>query len=241
MPHDYHLAVRVVRRGESGMAEFYLVRHGQASFGTDDYDRLSPLGMQQSRWLGEYFAERGIVFDRVITGTMQRHRETADAICEGLGPQPLRDLHPGLDEYDFLALFDALGEGHAESKRQAWADKSSFYPKLKQILQLWAADRLPGALPERWSEFARRVADARDFIAQSGARRVLAVSSGGPIGMLAAQALEAPAAAAIELNMQIKNTAVSHFYFNRQTVRLAGFNYVPHLDRPDRFAAITFG
>ena len=39
------------------MAELYLVRHAQASFGTDDYDRLSQLGHRQSRWLGEYLAE----------------------------------------------------------------------------------------------------------------------------------------------------------------------------------------
>ena len=38
------------------MAELYLVRHGQASFGAADYDRLSERGEQQSVWLGEYFA-----------------------------------------------------------------------------------------------------------------------------------------------------------------------------------------
>ncbi|HEX5612745.1 MAG TPA: phosphoglycerate mutase family protein, partial [Burkholderiales bacterium] len=49
------------------MAELYLVRHAQASFGTEDYDRLSELGRRQARWLGEYFAERGMRFDRVVT------------------------------------------------------------------------------------------------------------------------------------------------------------------------------
>jgi phosphohistidine phosphatase SixA len=50
------------------MALVFLVRHAQASFGTHDYDRLSELGRQQSRWLGEYFAERGVRFARVVAG-----------------------------------------------------------------------------------------------------------------------------------------------------------------------------
>jgi broad specificity phosphatase PhoE len=37
------------------MGTLYLVRHGQASFGADDYDQLSPLGQQQTVRLGEYF------------------------------------------------------------------------------------------------------------------------------------------------------------------------------------------
>ena len=43
----------------TGLAELTLVRHGQASFGAANYDQLSDLGMQQSRWLGEYFAAIG--------------------------------------------------------------------------------------------------------------------------------------------------------------------------------------
>jgi broad specificity phosphatase PhoE len=50
------------------MAELYLVRHGQASFGTDNYDELSPTGYTQSRWLGEHFAQSALEFDRVVIG-----------------------------------------------------------------------------------------------------------------------------------------------------------------------------
>ena len=30
------------------MASLYLIRHGQASFGSDHYDQLSPLGQRQA-------------------------------------------------------------------------------------------------------------------------------------------------------------------------------------------------
>ena len=58
------------------MAQLFLVRHGQASYGAADYDRLSELGWRQARWLGEHFAERGIRFDVHVRGTPRRHDET---------------------------------------------------------------------------------------------------------------------------------------------------------------------
>ena len=223
------------------MAEFYLVRHGQASFGTDDYDRLSTLGQQQSLWLGQYFAERDIQFDRVIVGTQLRHRQTADGICRGNGQSLIFDEHAGLNEYDFHALYKALGDEHAQLKRLASGGKRDFYTGLKRVLQLWANQQLTGSVPESWDAFAQRVADARQFIQQCGARRILVVSSGGPIGMMGRQVLEAPAQIAIELNLQVRNTSFSHYYFNQQSVTLASFNNIPHLDQPDRLDAISYG
>ena len=50
------------------MGNLYLVRHGQASFGADDYDQLSELGQAQALRLGEYWRERGMKFDAIYTG-----------------------------------------------------------------------------------------------------------------------------------------------------------------------------
>jgi hypothetical protein len=44
----------------------------------------------------------------------------------------------------------------------------------------------------------------------------------------------------IELNMQVRNTSISHFYFNKSNIRLSSFNNIPHLDSPDRLDSITF-
>ncbi len=91
------------------MGTLYLVRHGQASFGADDYDQLSPLGRRQSVRLGEYWRERGMTFDAVITGTLKRHRQTWEGIAEGLGLSRDDVLPwPGLNEYDSEALIGAI-------------------------------------------------------------------------------------------------------------------------------------
>ncbi|WP_137896486.1 phosphoglycerate mutase family protein, partial [Ramlibacter sp. 2FC] len=70
------------------MGTLYLVRHGQASFGADDYDQLSELGQRQSLRLGEYFRSRGLVFDAVLTGTLRRQVQTWEGIAQGLQARP---------------------------------------------------------------------------------------------------------------------------------------------------------
>ena len=60
------------------MGVVLLVRHGQASFGTDDYDVLSETGWEQARLLGAWLAGRGVTPDVVVRGGMRRHRETAE-------------------------------------------------------------------------------------------------------------------------------------------------------------------
>ena len=65
------------------MGTLYLVRHGQASFGAQDYDQLSELGQRQSQRLGEYFQHKGLRFGQVLTGTLKRHQQTLAGICGG--------------------------------------------------------------------------------------------------------------------------------------------------------------
>ncbi len=223
------------------MAELFLVRHGQASFGEADYDRLSSLGERQAFWLGEYFAERGLTFDRVFTGTLRRHRQTAEALFDGAGWSLPCEEDAGLNEYDFHALFAALGSEHESLKASADGGQHVFYKGLKQVLQLWSEDRLGGTAPETWREFVQRVENARQRIARCGGRRVLVVSSGGPIAVFARQALQAPASAAIALNMQLRNASFCQYFFNSEAFQLASFNSVPHLDRVSRPSSITYG
>ena len=224
------------------MAELYLVRHGQASFGADNYDELSPSGRTQSGWLGEYFAQANLRFDRVVIGTMQRHRQTADAILAAMGgPQIELAQDAGLNEYDFEALFAAVGDEGLPAGLSATSSKKDFFKGLRHVLQLWADDRLPGAVPETWQQFQTRVQRARSAIQRTGGRRVLVVSSGGPIAVTAQQVLQAPAASAIALNLQIRNSSVCQYVFNDDAMSLVSFNSVPHLEHAERREFVTYG
>ena len=231
------------------MGQLYLVRHGQASFGSSNYDQLSELGLQQAVWLGEYFAERNIQFDRLITGTQLRHRQTLEGIASGLTKDLIQtqslmqtaEAHPGFNEYDFYALFASLTDKHAHIRAYATGDKRGFYKGLKELLKLWIADELDGPIPERWSDFYQRVADAMKFATQKEVERVLVVSSGGPVGTITSQAMKSPPEIGIELNLQVRNSSFSHYFFNQHSLRMGTFNAIPHLDLPHRLSAITYG
>src|ERR1700760_4014849 len=96
------------------MGVIYVVRHGQAAFGTDHYDRLTEIGFSQSRELGAYFGRRKLRFDAVFTGTLRRQIETADTILE-TRPEievSAREVMGGLDEYKPEAILTAFTGEH---------------------------------------------------------------------------------------------------------------------------------
>jgi hypothetical protein len=46
---------------------------------------------------------------------------------------------------------------------------------------------------------------------------------------------------AIALNLQIRNSSLSQFFFNAEAFHLASFNGIPHLEDPERLAWRTHG
>lgn len=222
------------------MTTLYLVRHGQASFTAANYDQLSELGYRQSAWLGEHFAARGITFSRVVCGTLERQRQTARALLDAMGSSQAVVEHPGWNEYSGDALYRAYhGEGWAAER--AKGDVREFYRTIKAALLDWSEDRLAGPLPETWREFGDRVAAAMRAACEGLPHdaNVLAASSGGAISRGVSSLLGAPAQAAIELNLQYRNSAFCEIFASPRSMRVVSFNCIPHLDRPDRHDAIT--
>jgi broad specificity phosphatase PhoE len=219
------------------MAELVLVRHGQASFGADDYDKLSELGWRQSRWLGEYFAERGIEFDRVVRGSLRRHAETLVGIAEGAG-RPIDGVEDArLNEYDAHALLNAHLKG--EAKPQG-GDRREHFRILREAMYAWTDGTLTGAPHEPFSDFRNRVLAALAAAREGRAKRVLVVSSGGPISTVLAEVLGMPLRGVVDLNLQTRNTGITELQAGANRIHCISFNNVPHLDRPDRAGALTY-
>jgi broad specificity phosphatase PhoE len=214
------------------MGHLYLVRHGQASFGAADYDQLSPLGQQQSEQLGRYWAERGQTFDAVLTGTLRRHAQTWAGIAKGAGltMEPL--LWEGLNEYDSTAVIREIHPQPLEKPETPERYRHHFR-LLRDGLAAWMAGTTsPQGMPS-YVDFVRGITSALDHVRdQHLGKNVLIVSSGGPISTAVGHVLGVDPERTIDLNMRIRNSAVSEFQFNPKRHTLLTFNTLPHLDAP---------
>lgn len=216
-------------RSNNGMGQLYLVRHAQASFGAPDYDQLSALGERQSLRLGEYFAAKGIVFEAVMTGSLRRHAQTFAGIAQGAGLKHTPLVLRGLNEYDSAAVIAAVHPQPLPKPDTPQAYRH-YFRVLRHGLTQWAQGAVvPEGMPT-YAEFAGGVREALDHVRRQHSAKVLLVSSGGPIGSAVAQVLGAGPQAAIDLNMRIRNTAVTEFSFNPTRHSLLAFNSVSHLD-----------
>jgi broad specificity phosphatase PhoE len=216
----------------------YVVRHGQAAFGTDHYDRLTDIGFAQARLLGAYFARRNLKFDAVFTGTLRRQRETAQGIAEAhpeLGTTIQPETFPGLDEYKpeavLMAFTGSVPAPAIEAARRDPVVVRDHFRVLREALLAWAEGRTtPQDMPS-WPAFQEGAIAA---LIQARQRfpdgNVLIVSSGGPIAAMVTGVLNAPPATAVELNLRIRNSSLTEFAATPRRHNLVSFNGLPHLD-----------
>ena len=223
------------------MGQLYLIRHGQASFGAEDYDNLSELGHKQAERLGAYFRQKNLQFDAVITGTLRRHTQTWQGISKGAGykHEPLE--LPGLNEYDSHAVIATI---HPEKLEKP--DTPEMYRHhfrlLKDGLTQWMNGVVsPVGMPS-YDGFQRGVVNALDHVRKTHSAdktsgksgNVLIVSSGGPISTAVGHILGTTPETTIELNLRIRNCSITEFAFTPKRHMLVTYNTLPHLEElPD--------
>lgn len=213
------------------MGEITLVRHGQANSAADneeDYDRLSDLGFQQARWLGEWMRAHDGPFDEVYSGTLRRQRETLAAM--GWADAPRDERLNEITYYTLTAEMDAL---HPETQRTGPEDFATHFPA---TLQAWKDKRIKGT--ETWDAFTGRVRDVMAMAAQPG-KRVLCVTSGGIISRAVADLLGLDIPRMAQIALPILNTSVHRIHVTPHGPILSAFNGSPHLDHADRLSART--
>lgn len=221
------------------MGNLYLVRHGQASFGADDYDVLSPLGHQQAVRLGEYFKNKGLVFDAALTGTLQRQVSTHEGICKGMQTTPQALQWPGLNEYDSHAVIATVHAGKLDKPATPEQYRHHFR-LLKDGLKQWMDGVVsPEGMPS-YSDFVLGVTSALDHVRKACTGNVLLVSSGGPISTAVGHILGCSPEATIELNLRIRNSSVTEFAYTPKRHMLVTYNTLPHLDAPEHADWITY-
>jgi broad specificity phosphatase PhoE len=234
------------------MSDIYLVRHGQGSFGSANYDRLSDLGREQSQLTGVHFAELGVKLDALYSGTLERQRETAELFARayaGESGTPLPVIsEPAFNEYEGDAILKhyAASLDPAELARlgfpELMRERSKFQLFLERAARAWVDGELVAESLLPWTGFHGRIAEAlaRIMREQGRGKSLLVATSGGVIGTLVAHVLGLRNHVGIELNWAVHNASITRLIYSGERVSLSMFNALPHLDRADRKRLITY-
>jgi broad specificity phosphatase PhoE len=228
------------------MGMLHLVRHGQARFASEDYDRLSELGQRQCQALGRWYAARGQRFGAVLTGTLTRHRQSLAALGDGFGALPAAKELPALNEYDSEALLRAALAEPALAPREPLPAATTpegyraHFRLLRQALAAWTAGTLVAEGLPAHASWRAGIAAALDHVRTQCEGDVLLVSSGGPIATATAHVMGAPGEAWIELNLRLRNSALTEFSVSPKRQVLHSFNTLPHLGTPEHADWVTY-
>jgi broad specificity phosphatase PhoE len=231
------------------MGTLFLVRHAQASFLEKNYDKLSERGEAQARLLGEYWAQRNIVFDRVCVGPRIRQQDTIklmSAASEKAGvkfPEPL--VLAEFDEYQGEAVLERSLPGlleadqgirdlHAafQSSSGSAARRATFQKLFAAVIGRWVDGGISPPGVETWLEFCSRVNFGRAKFLSAGGRgeQVAIVTSGGPIAVAMQHALDLSPQHTLQVSWMSRNSSWSEFLYAGDRFTLSAFNTHPHLD-----------
>lgn len=235
------------------MGQIYLVRHGQASFGSANYDQLSPLGVEQGRMLGKWFTECGMRFDHAVSGNLQRHRQTAQACLEELEHKPGQSVDAGFNEYNHDEVL--LRHRPEFADPQEVKNFLASHPDGKKAFQLVFEDamaRWMGGMHDRdygesWPVFRSRcIAALNKLVEAGGSQRIVVFTSGGTIATLVQHVLGMTDAQVFQLNWSLVNSAVTRLMFQSATegkparISLSYLNSYAHLEKSRNATFVTY-
>jgi len=228
-----------------------LVRHGQASLFSDNYDQLSELGRSQARLLGEYWLRLGVAFDEAITGPRQRQLDTGRIVAEVYAaagtPFPELRVVPDFDEMhaeELLRKKLPLLVTEHESLRALVADLSGtknrsqalrgFQRVFEAVMGMWIRGEIDAPEIESWQAFCARVASGLGNLREGDqkGRRVVAFTSAGTVAAAMRTALELSDMKMLDLASVIRNASVTELAFTRTRLTPMTFNAIPHLPDP---------
>jgi len=233
------------------MSLLTVVRHAQASFLADNYDKLSPIGEEQSRLLARYWLEKGATFDQVYYGPAERHRRTGEIIADFYReagqswPEPV--VLEELDEFPAEAVMrtflPTLAREHVHlaewmtelrSSSDFTVRQRAFDRVLRDITNRWLSGEVSDASVPTWQAFCARVEGALERILRDAPKssRVAVFTSGGPKAVTVRTALRLSYENTLELTWSPRNASFSEFLFTPDRFSMSSFNSTPHLQDP---------
>ncbi|MEO9216519.1 MAG: histidine phosphatase family protein [Rhodanobacter sp.] len=222
-----------------------LIRHGQASFGAEDYDRLSAVGEEQSRLLGSWLTACASPPDLIAIGPRQRHRRTAELCLEAAGIKAdlltLNDLDE-LDHEEVLARHrpDLSGAGALRAELKKSSDPHRAFQQLfADAVARWISGTHDAEYRCSWTQFRANALAALQALNGHAARTIWTFTSGGPIAVIANALLDAPPAQAFRLSWPLVNTGMTQLRPGSRGATLITYNTWPHLQPAEHHHLVT--
>lgn len=218
------------------MTTIYLIRHGQASAGAENYDVLSPTGRRQAAVLGDHFRDITLDFNNIYSGNLERQIDTA-TIALNCSSENLKQSHH-FDEYHHKQIF-----GHylplLAKKNKAMSDAATAGPNtlmtmevFTELMNAWTTDQSGTAPIESWPTFKARVMQGINNIAASNDAhdQVAVFTSGGVICTILQSIFDSTPKTAFEMNWGINNAGITRIKADcHNTLQLREYNNISHL------------
>ena len=227
------------------MPNLLLIRHGQASFGAADYDRLSSVGKEQSRRLGLWFRQTRQSPDVIATGSLCRQLRTAELCMETAGLDTTRITLKGLDEMDHEEVLakhrpDLAAPGALLTEMARADDPHRAFQRLYvEAVTRWISGKFDSDYVRTWNAFRTGVLQALRELAALDAGTIWAFTSAGPIAVIANALVGAPPEQAFTLAWPIVNTSVTRVSAEARRSQLISYNGWPHLESGGETELIT--
>tara|TARA_X000001036_G_scaffold222832_1_gene208566 strand:- start:796 stop:1503 length:708 start_codon:yes stop_codon:yes gene_type:complete len=215
------------------MATIYLIRHGQASFGSDDYDQLSQLGIRQAEVTGEYFKESGIFFDAAYSGDLKRQIDTSQLVLASQPAAFSTNIDSRFNEIrndeqlEYLLPEIVKARPDIASLVDRGLVSSKDYQKvIDAVFNFWVSDECKHPEIQSWHDYSTGVRDAlSDVVKNQGSGKTIAVfTSGGTIATIVAQVLGLSGKQTYPFYEPMFNCAVTQLFYNQERISLSYFN-----------------
>ncbi len=220
------------------MATIYLIRHGQAQFGMEEYDALSPTGIEQAQLLGASLLQRNVIPTKIISGAMKRHQQTMDFCLEKMNLSGMEKITNDdwneFDHRDILAKYEPRYTDLNELKNDIFLDKSP-KEKITEVLtgavKRWTSGEHHD-YKESWTTFCTRVINGLKKVeSESGKKDVVFVfSSGGSISVVLQKILDLSVQKTFEMQLNIANCSFTKIRTSSLGFRLQSFSDHAHFE-----------
>lgn len=235
------------------MAAIYLIRHGQASFGNTDYDKLSAIGIEQAKILGKHWQIKPVPC-RTYSGDLLRHGQTLEHFMGSFQNKQIPVvLHSGLNEFDHVDILTCYNEEwHNLAKMSADINQLKepnkvFQKEFAQALNRWVSGEFDHQYQESWSQFKIRCVRALQDVIQNSltnnrsvklgdtktSKDILVFTSGGTIAAIVQHTLQLNDEQTLKINQQLRNTGVTKLLFSANNLSVDYLNNYSHLTSAD--------